>query len=187
MKKLIQKKNGKYFIIYKFFFLYFVFFNYKILIYNINKLIKGTYFIEENNEFFKNFTQLKSISLNENSYLMTKEKKNFLKLILKDINKNISLVNNIFFIANCRFGNCIALLNKYIHFCEIIKCKTIILDEKYFWFLKSNIKIRKNNIDFILTKKENFNESSTIKYNSLILFYIFFHIKPEIKSHLLKY
>ena len=95
----------------------------------LNILNNKKYLIEENNEYFINFTKLKSFNLNENNNLIIKEKKNILQLISKDLEKEIYFVNNIFFMSNCRFGNCLVLLNKYIHYCEIIGCKTIILDE----------------------------------------------------------
>ena len=181
-EKIISKKK-------LFFFAKLILFFY-ILIYNkffickLNILTNEKYFNEENNEYFKNFTNLKSLNINGN--LISIEKKKILQLISKVLKKNIFFVNKIYFKANCRFGNCLILLNKYIHFCEIVGCNTIILDEKNFWFLKSTMILKKNNINFILNNIKYYNETSIITYDSFNLFYKFFNIKPEIKIHLFR-
>ena len=63
-------------------------------------------------------------------------------------------------------------MNKILFYCEIIGCKTIILDENIFWFIKNQIIIRKYN--------------NSLYYNSMPLFHSFYYIKPKIKINLIR-
>ena len=73
--------------------------------------------------------------------LLSKYKKAIRKLILKkNVNKKIKNINSIYVDVNFRFGNLVAFLNKLLYYCEIVKCKFIILNEKKFWFINKKIK-----------------------------------------------
>ena len=148
---------------------------------NINK-----FYLEEKKDYFENFINLKSLSSNNNISLIIREKKEILKFFSRILKKNISFADTIYFNSSCNFGNCLVLLNKYIHCCIIIGCKSIILEEKYFWFLKNNNNLKIYNIAIIIDNQKNYNKTSILYINSLILFYIFFHVKPEIKIHSLR-
>jgi hypothetical protein len=120
----------------------FIYINKRMLLLNYNN---KNYFLYEKNIYFNKFFSLKNMPLNINDSLIYEEKNNILKLFLKK-NSHLNSIDSILFLKACRFGNCLILLNKLIFYCEIIGCKNIILLEKYFWFIKNTINIKKNNI-----------------------------------------
>jgi hypothetical protein len=147
-----------------------------IIIYKIDILIKlniiDKYFIRENKYYLKYENNLNE---KKNKYKIIKD--NIIKK-LKEKTKNV--INNsnsikIFLSSYCRFGNCIIYLNNYITICEIIGCKTILLDKDIFWFIKNNIVI-KNNILIEVGNRKRFD-----KYlNGQIFFDNEFRISREI-------
>ena len=118
--------------------------------------------------------------------LFFKEKIDILKLFSECAGRNITSVDTIFFSPNCNFGNCIVVLNKILFYCEIIGCKTIILDENIFWFINNQIVIEKYNISIKVGEKIKCNNFTSLYYNSMSLFYSFFYIKPEIRINLIR-
>ena len=93
-------------------------------------IIKERYSINEDNNFINKYSTLKNLN---DTLFVIKEKKSILELFSKFEGRNITSVDNIYFDTGCNFGNCIVLLNKILFYCEIISCKTIILDENKFW------------------------------------------------------
>ena len=134
----------------------------------------------KNDPLINKYSTLKN--LNDSLYII-KEKKSILDLFSKCVGRNITSVDTIFFEANCNFGNCIVILNKILFYCEIIGCKTIILDENKFWFIKNQIIYKKYNISIKVGK---FNNDSSLYYNSMAIFFTFFYIKPEIRIGLIR-
>ena len=118
--------------------------------------------------------------------LILKEKKELLKYISFNIGKNITSVKSLFLDSKLKFGNQFILLNKAIFFCELLGCKRIILNEKYFWYIKNKIIYKKYNM---LIKVGNIND---IKYRGTIIdgtfnfFYYSNYIKPEYRANILK-
>lgn len=150
---------------------------------------------------FRNFFQTYKYSINEDiifinkystlqnlndSLFVIKEKQSIFDLLSKYAGRNITSVNTIYFATNCFFGNCIVLLNKILFYCEIIGCKSIILDENIFWFIKNQILVEKNNISIKVGEKKKFQNSSSLYYSSPSIFYTFFYIKPEIRINLIR-
>ena len=74
-------------------------------------------------------------------------------------------------------------MNKILFYCEIIGCKTIILDENKFWLIKNQIIYGKYNISIKVGK---FNNDSSLYYNSMDIFFTFFYIKPEVRIGLIR-
>lgn len=72
-----------------------------------------------------------------------KYKKQLLELISKSLGKNITSVKSIFLSHKFFFGNQILILNDIIFICEILGCKRIILDKRYYWYIKNKIIDRK--------------------------------------------
>ena len=101
-------------------------------------------------------------------------------------NRNLSVLNTIFLNKACNFGNCIVFLNKLIFYCEIIKCKNIILNKDFYWFIKNNITISDYNITISVDDYKKYNNSIALIYDSWALFFSFFKIKPEIRIHYLR-
>jgi hypothetical protein len=113
-----------------------------------------------------------------------------MNLLSKDIGRNITSVDNLFLFLSpaCNFGNCIVILNKLLFYCEIISCRTIILDKEIFWFIKNPIKIEKYNISIKVGAKIDYQNNSSLyyNYNKLSLFYYILNIKPEIRINLIR-
>ena len=142
---------------------------------------KEKYSIKEDNPFINHYSTLKNLN---DSLFIKKKKKSILDLFSKHVGRNIISVDTIFFEANCKFGNCLVILNKLLFYCEIIGCKTIILDENKFWFIKNQIIYEKYNISIKVGKFNN--SSSLLYYNSMGIFFTFFYIKPEIRIDLIR-
>ena len=131
---------------------------------------------------------------NKSDPLITKEKKNILNFISRNIKRNISAISKIIYSYGGKFGNILICLNKIIFFCEIIGCKEIILNNKAFWFLKRPIKLEETNITI---KTQNFDRHNNLKiikelnsgiilFNSFNVFFYFYKIKPNIRIILLR-
>ena len=117
-------------------------------------IIKERVSIKEENNFINKYSTLKNLN---DSLFFIKEKKSILIFFSQYAGRNITSVDTIFLATSCNFGNCIVILNKILFYCEILGCKTIILDE-----------------------------NSSLYYNSPLIFYAFFYIKPEIRIDLIR-
>ena len=145
----------------------------------INFIIIDHHFIRDNNFLLKEYLKLKELELSKE--FIQKNKYNLIRGLSNKSIKNIKNVKNIFLNSSCRFGNCILYLNKYISYCEVIGCKSILLRKKYFWFIKNNI-ILKNNIIIKIGDSRNFTNYLKCKIN----FNKFYNIKPQIKINLIR-
>jgi hypothetical protein len=147
-------------------------------------IIKESYSINEENNFINKYLTLKNLN---DSLFFIKEKKSILSFFSKYAGRNITSEHTIFLATNCNFGNCIVILNKILFYCEIIGCKTIILDETIYWYIKKRIFYGKNNISIEVGEKKKLeNSSSSLYYNSPSIYYNFFYIKPEIRISLIR-
>ena len=159
-----------------------------IIIFNIKYFVltknKNNIKIDELNYYLNNFDLLikKPSTITDN--ILLEEKKNIINLLSN--NRNLTVLNTIFLNKACNFGNCIAFLNKIIFYCEIIKCKNIILNKDFYWFIKNNITISDYNITISVDDYKNYNNSIALIYDSWDLFFSFFKIKPEIRIHYLR-
>ena len=72
-----------------------------------------------------------------------KYKNQILELISQSLGQKIYSVKSIFLCHNVFFGNQIQILNNIIFICEILGCKRIILDKRYFWYIRNKIIDRK--------------------------------------------
>ena len=72
-----------------------------------------------------------------------KYKKQLLEFVSKSLGHNITSVRSIFLSHKIFFGNQIQILNNIIFVCEILRCRRIILDKRYFWYIKNRIIDRK--------------------------------------------
>lgn len=153
-----------------------------IYIKNKNLLIKffinDKFFKREKDYLFHSYLKLKTIELSKN--ILKKKKYTFIKILFNNF-KDKKKIKEIFLSDKCRFGNCIIYLNKYISYCEIIGCKSILLEKKNFWFIKKNITI-KNNITIKVLDKKYLNKYFKCKIN----FNKYYNVKPEIKIDLIR-
>ena len=141
-------------------------FNWKKYKKNYNNLIEGTKYL--------------------NKQILLKEKKELLKFISEKANRNISRIKTIYLGIYQFFGNNIILLYKAIFYCQILGCKRIILNKKYFWFISN--KIISNNLKLtIKIGKENdyINNNKIIDETNLFFWYIN-SIMPKYRYELLK-
>lgn len=152
-------------------------------IYILISPIINDYFLKNKMYYTNNFLILKEKSLNLNDNLINKEKLKIYSLLSR---VNITNVDIIFFTSQCSFGNCIICLNKLLFFCEIISCKSIILDQDAFWYIKNTIKIDKYNYSIKVDNKMKYNKSNSLFFNSDDIFYSFFYIKPHIRINLIR-
>ena len=90
--------------------------------------------------FKKNYKLKKYIILHiDKKFYDKKFKKQLLELISKSLGNKITSVKSIFLSQKFFFGNQIMILNDVIFVCEILGCKKIILDKRYFWYIKNRI------------------------------------------------
>ena len=143
------------------------------------KLDELKFFLNRFSIFYKN----NSYNINN---LIIKERKDILNFFSISFRKNITYIDTIFLNTPCNFGNCLILLNKLIFYCEILGCKYIILNKKWYWFIRNNIYIKKNNISISITNYENNKNKFPLVYSSFIISYVFFNIIPEIKINYLR-
>lgn len=116
---------------------------------------------------------IKKMTKNQQSYFMQnnyihkelynkKFKKQILSIISKSIGKNITSLKSIFLSQKIFFGNQIQILNNIIFICEIIVCKRIILDKRYFWYIKKKIIDRNYRISIDIGDINDYLNTSTI-------------------------
>ena len=151
---------------------------------------KNKYLINDYNIYSKKFLRFKENSLNLNDSLISDEKRSILNLISSTIKRKISSVKRIVYSGGLQFGNILLSINKLIFFCEIIKCNEIVLEGPSFWFIKNNISLGDYNITINKIERKNhlkrYNDTETVYYTSLNIFYYLPKIKPKITIHLLK-
>jgi hypothetical protein len=123
-------------------------------------IIKERFSINEEKNFINKYSTLKNLN---DSLFFIKEKKSILDFFSKYAgrNKASEYIDTIFLATNCNFGNCIVILNKILFYCEIIGCKTIILDETIYWYIKKRIFYGKNNISIEVGEKKKLENSSS--------------------------
>jgi len=111
-----------------------------------------------------------------------------LNFFSKSIKRKVTSVKKIIYSGKGQFGNILICLNKLILFCEILRCNEIALIGKSFWFIKHNIYLPEYNITINKIENESDlhyeNNSQTIYYNSISIFYYLYKIRPKIRIHL---
>ena len=125
-------------------------------------------------------------SIDDYNKTINLNKEQLLKILSINVGKNISSVKSIFLSRNSIFENLVMTINNAIYYCEILQCKNIILDNKYYWFIKKKIKYKKNKIIIKNGNINNFEGSNLIidkTYNLLNLSSFF---KIDIKINIIK-
>ena len=77
-------------------------------------------------------------------------------------------------------------MNKVIFFCEIIRCKKILLNKKIYWFIKKKIKIKKYKISIETADKKRYINNNGIIDKSPFFFGFLNYLYPKYKSEILK-
>ena len=103
--------------------------------------------------------------------LLYKEKSNLMNLIIQNIGQNITYIHTLFLDHKRRFGNQFIILNKAIFYCEILGCKKIILNKKYFWYIKHKIINKKYKMIIDIGEEDNYKNKFTIFDKTYNFFY----------------
>jgi hypothetical protein len=130
--------------------------------------------------YFPNIT-LKEHQSFVNDSLINIEKKNFFRFLSRQIGKEVTFVDTIFYTVKRRFGNALCNLNRLMFYCEIVRCKKIILDKAIYWFINSSIKA--NNVTICADNKyKYFNSTLNLLFlDTNNIYNYFFKIRPEIR------
>lgn len=150
---------------------------YKINIIKLKKTYSSKNYTKYNLTKFKNNKKIK--------LLINKEKNDLLKFLSENSGKNITKIKRIFLNNNKRFGNQFILFNKVIFFCEILGCKQILLNKKYYWYIKNRIYHRKHKM-IIEPSELKYNDNSKIIDKTFIFFHYANIFKGEFRISLLK-
>lgn len=102
-----------------------------------------------------------------------KNKKQLLEIISKCLGHNITSIKSIFLSQKIFFGNQIIILNNIIFICEILRCKRIILDKRYFWYIRKKTIDRKRKIIISIGDINDYLNTSTIIDKTYTFFYKF--------------
>ena len=142
------------------------------ILYKINNKIKmqskkyeNIIFLKEKKYYLNNFPNmtLKEHQSFANDSLINIEKINFFRFLSRQIGKKVTFVDTIFYTVKRRFGNSLCNLNRLMFYCEIVRCKKIILDKAIYWFINSAIKV--NNITICADNKyKYFNSTLNLLY-----------------------
>lgn len=97
-----------------------------------------------------NLREIINNPINNSNQTIALNKEQLLNLISIYAGKNISSVKYIFLSQKMKFENLIMIINNAIFYCEILQCKNVVLDNKYFWFIKKKVKYKKNKL--VITK-----------------------------------
>ena len=95
--------------------------------------------------FFNYFKSLKNISY-ENISLLTEYRNTLLNIFSRNSKKNVTSVDNIYINFQFNVGNQLVLMNKVIFYCEILKCKKVILGPNNNVYIKNTINDEKFNL-----------------------------------------
>jgi hypothetical protein len=146
---------------------------------------------------FKSIKEIKEINLNKffelkdktkdpNDLLIVKEKESFLNFLSNLSEHKITSVDTIFLTQNYKFGNMIIILNKVLFYCEIIKCKKIVLDQNKTWYIKNKIVNPEYNISIEIGDPKKYNSRNIIFDTSDNFLYYYAYIKPEFRAYFLR-
>ena len=134
----------------------------------------------------QSFFKLKDKPNKSNDPLIIKEKKSFLNFISNNSGHHITKVDTIFLSQEFNFGNLLIILNKVIFYCEILKCKKIILNKNNSCFIKNKINYSEYNMTIEVGEQKDFYNHKTIfDITDNFLFY-YSYIKPEFRLKIIK-
>ena len=146
--------------------------------------IDGNFEIYKSKKIYKEFQSLENISYDA---ISEKYRNTIFKAFSKYAEKEVTSIDNVFFNEPYKFGNMIMALNKIVFFCEIIKCKKILLDRNNSIYIKNNIYDEKYNLTIEVIKSKS--NISADDYMSLYLpnpYYKLVEVKPENRFYLFK-
>ena len=156
--------------------LYILFEKKKAEILNINN------FFSKKNIVYKNMTSL----LQTQTKNINNIKLNLLQFISQCVGKNITKIRQIFVKTKLRFGNQIFLISNIIFYCEILKCKRIILDKNHYWFIKNTIINKKYKMKIEVRNTNSLKYYDTLIDNTCNFYYYNKYLKTNSRVYLLR-
>ena len=126
-----------------------------------------------------------------NDPLVKKERKDIFETISRNLGKNVTSIDTVYFDVNFRFGNQLLVINKLIFYCELIGCKKIILnpEPENALYIKNKIIDEKFNLTIEVinnnTSRNEFLKYSILNYN-YFFYYSFHNIKVENRLNVIK-
>ena len=139
--------------------------------------------------YLENFNVIKLIYHHKinNKYIISREKKKLLLFLSQRLKKNITKIEVIFLNFPSRFGNLMILLNKAIFYCEILKCKRMILNKHIYWFITNNTIDTNNNMIIELGDINNYqNKSNILIDNTNNYFWYCEYYRPQYRINIFK-
>ena len=169
----------------------------EIIFLSIFKLILIVIFIKSKNRNKKNnIYVLHDVHSNLNRILkemdsvnqedILKEKTEFINYMKKHTRGKFTDIKYIYIGAKTSYENSLMILNKALFYCELVNCKKIILDKKYYWFINKNYRFNKKKIEITRNYLKNLEYKDTIVDRSLNLIIFNRYILPENKIYLFK-
>ena len=107
---------------------------------------------EDERKFLNKYLSLKELPSN-NPKLISEIKEQLLQKFSKEFNKNLTQINTVFLTSKWFFGNSYISMNNIVFYCEILRCKNILLNSNYHrfeWFLKNEIIYKNKNTKIII-------------------------------------
>ena len=132
------------------------------------------------------FFRLKDKPKDPNDPLILKERDSFFAFISNTSGHNVTSIDTIFLTQGYKFGNIIIILNKALFYCEIIKCKRIILNQNKAWFIKNKVYYPEYNISIEVGDPDKFDSENTLFDASDNLLFYYEYIKPEFRANIIK-
>jgi len=103
------------------------------------------------NNFLRRFQSFKNFSYDNTSFLEEYRNK-ILQLFSQKLSRNITSIDNLYIDYYLKFDNQLALFNKAIFYCEIIKCKNIFVHPYSNFFIHNTINDQQFNLSIEIAK-----------------------------------
>ena len=132
------------------------------------------------------FFKLKDKPKDPNDPLIIKERDSFFTFISNTTGHKVTSIDTIFLTQGYKFGNIIIILNKALFYCEIIKCKRIILNQNKTWFIKNKVYYPEYNISIEVGDPDKFDSENTLFDASDNFLFYYEYIKPEFRANIIK-
>ena len=124
------------------------------------------------------YKSLKNVSY-ENFSLLYEYRNILLKIFSRNSHKNITEIDSIYMDYQVKFGNQLIVFNKVLFYCEILKCKKIILRDDNNIYIRNKINDHQFNLTIELAKPGiNYDNDSILNYYPNPYFN-FIEIKPN--------
>lgn len=140
-------------------------------------------------KYLENFNLIKLLDHHKinNKYIISREKKKLLSYLSKKLKNNITKIDTIFLNYTAKFGNQIILLNKAIFYCEILKCKRMILNKYIYWFISNNTIDTNNNMTIELGNISDYQNKSNILIDSTNNYFWYYeYYRPQYRINIIK-